>query len=619
MTLKRRNSAKSDYALLQEQSIAMIQQLAGNQWTDYNEHDPGVTLLDSINYALLELKYRLGFDFSSYLADPLTGQLDLEEVGLKPASEVLAPAVVTPSDYEQLIKQEISGITACNVRMVDGHYRVRAVLQDPVLAEQKRKEITQLYHRNRNLCENLMDVSFDEKASTSYETSSLPAAISTKDPKSKSKAEPQFSTTYHSIQYDLPNCYGINEQGAPAGVSKQHRAQLLQLRAYLLLYDYMLSGTIQQIGQLHTLMHPSGAIPEPFDPQLEIADLDKLLDRNRLKTTEVFETASMHRQKATFFDLLNVIYGEDVQAFHPRAKHIAATTANQWRATLSQQLVDFNRYRFRAADLTDQQIGSLPTIKQTIEALLGDQLQSKIPKTEKTASHSLKILADQAFFEQQRKHVNVEVVYGQISKLWKQGKAYNIPHIALRYEDSRFKILQNHISLIKQGVIFESFLQKGMDPTRYKAVQPAPDKEYTLYYHQPEHNRWIKLGSFTNKNLLIETTNILWDFLYKFSNRRQSFYIVEHILLLTDEGKPSHNHQRLTIVLPQHMATQFGETYLIELFECRLPAHLDVQYRWLETEGMKRFEDTYFKWKAAWAKRNPRTVIHFSTRLLQLL
>ena len=619
MTLKRRNSAKSDYALLQEQSVEMIQQLAGNHWTDYNEHDPGVTLLDAINYALIELKYRLGFDFSSYLVNPLTGQVDLEGVGLKPASAVLPPTVVTSSDYEQLIKQEVPGITACNVRMVDGHYRVRAVLQDPTLTEQKRREIVQLYHRNRNLCENLMDVSFDEKADTSYETNSLPPAISTNGHQSNPKAEPQFSTKYHSIQYDLPNCYGINEQGAPVGISNQHQAQLFQLKAYLLLYDYMLSGTVQQVGQLHTLMHPSGAIPEPFDPQLELADLDKLLDRDRLKNTEVFETAGMHRRKATFFDLLNVIYGEDVRAFHPHVKHIATTAANQWRAALSQQLVDFNRYRFRAADLTDQQLGSVPTIKQTIEALLGDQAQPEIHKAGRLAGHLLKTLADQAFFEQQRRQVNVEVVYGQISKLWKQGKAYNIPRIALRYEDHRFKMLQDNITLIKQGVIFESLLKKGMDPTRYKAVQPTPGKEYTLYYHQPEHNRWIKLGSFTDKNLLIETANILWDFLYKFSNLRQSFYIVEHILLLTDEGPPPHNHQRLTIVLPQHMAKQFGEEYLIELFECRLPAHLDVQYRWLETESMKRFEDTYFKWKAAWTKKNPRTVILFSTRLSQLL
>lgn len=616
MTLKRRNSTKSDYVILQEQSLAMIQQLAGNQWTDYNEHDPGVTLLDAINYALIELKYRLGFDFSSYLVNPLTGQLDLEGVGFKPASEILAPTIVTPSDYEQLIKQEITGIKACNVHMIDGHYQVRVVLQEPVLAEQKRKEIIQLYHRNRNLCENLKDVFIDEKADTYHETNTPPTIIGTKASKSKHKDTPVFSATYHSVQHDLPNCYGINAQGAPAGISDQHQAQLLQLKAYLLLYDYMLSGTLQQIGQLRTLMEPSGAIPEPFDPFLEIADLDKLLDWNRLKNTEVVEESSLNQQKAAFFDLLNVIYGEDIETFHPRAKHKSAA-GNQWRATLSQQLSDFNRYRFRAANLTNQQLDSIPTIKQAIEALLGDPLQVPPPKSERITSHSLNILADQAFFEQQQ--VNVEVVYGQIDKLWKQGKTYNIPRIALGYDDQRFKTLQENINLIKHGVILESLLQKGMDPTRYKAVQPTPSTEYALYYHQPEYNRWLKLGSFTNKNLLIETANILWDFLYKFNNLRQSFYVVEHILLLTDDRKPPHDHQRLTVVLPQHMANQFGEAYLIELFECRLPAHLEVKYRWLATESMRRFEDIYFKWKSALAKGNPSTVIHFSTRLLQML
>ncbi|QDM29033.1 hypothetical protein FNL56_25060 [Tardiphaga sp. vice304] len=41
-----------DYAWLKQHGTERIQQLAGQIWTDYNEHDPGVTTLEQLCYAL---------------------------------------------------------------------------------------------------------------------------------------------------------------------------------------------------------------------------------------------------------------------------------------------------------------------------------------------------------------------------------------------------------------------------------------------------------------------------------------------------------------------------------------------------------------------------------------
>ena len=50
-----------DYALLRDEGIKAIAKLAGNRWTDYNSHDPGITILETLCYAITDLSYRLAF------------------------------------------------------------------------------------------------------------------------------------------------------------------------------------------------------------------------------------------------------------------------------------------------------------------------------------------------------------------------------------------------------------------------------------------------------------------------------------------------------------------------------------------------------------------------------
>ena len=38
-----------DYNKLRREGILNIEKLAGNVWTDYNTHDPGITMLEACN------------------------------------------------------------------------------------------------------------------------------------------------------------------------------------------------------------------------------------------------------------------------------------------------------------------------------------------------------------------------------------------------------------------------------------------------------------------------------------------------------------------------------------------------------------------------------------------
>ena len=106
VTIQRKGEGQDLYTQLQEKALAKVQELAGELWTDYNEHDPGVTVLDILNYALLETDYRLGFDLQDYLTAE-EQRFSPGEHALFLPSEVFPVNPVTVADYRKLF---IAGI-----------------------------------------------------------------------------------------------------------------------------------------------------------------------------------------------------------------------------------------------------------------------------------------------------------------------------------------------------------------------------------------------------------------------------------------------------------------------------------------------------------------------------
>ena len=89
-----------DYEFLREEGIRHLQALSGKQWTDYNAHDPGITILEVLCYALTELSYRAGFDIKDILSyDPGSGAS--QTFFLPPT--ILTCNPVTLEDYRKIL------------------------------------------------------------------------------------------------------------------------------------------------------------------------------------------------------------------------------------------------------------------------------------------------------------------------------------------------------------------------------------------------------------------------------------------------------------------------------------------------------------------------------------
>ena len=88
-----------NFALLRAEGIKHIERLGGKIWTDYNTHDPGITILEQLCYAITDLSYRLDFEMQDLLAPP-PGESRKQ---FYTAREILTVNPLTINDYRKIL------------------------------------------------------------------------------------------------------------------------------------------------------------------------------------------------------------------------------------------------------------------------------------------------------------------------------------------------------------------------------------------------------------------------------------------------------------------------------------------------------------------------------------
>lgn len=100
-------SRAKDFDKLTDDGIRYIQRIAGNNWTDYNSHDPGITMLQALAYGINDLAYRTSFNIEDLLAEN-NGKAGRQDHFFKP-SEILSTNPVSINDLRKVII-DVTGI-----------------------------------------------------------------------------------------------------------------------------------------------------------------------------------------------------------------------------------------------------------------------------------------------------------------------------------------------------------------------------------------------------------------------------------------------------------------------------------------------------------------------------
>lgn len=99
---KNSTETASDFNLLLAQAIEIVQRLTGQTWTDYNLHDPGITILEQICYAITDLVYRTDFPIEDLLTDS-NGNINRAKHAFFDKEEVLTCNPITINDLRKVI------------------------------------------------------------------------------------------------------------------------------------------------------------------------------------------------------------------------------------------------------------------------------------------------------------------------------------------------------------------------------------------------------------------------------------------------------------------------------------------------------------------------------------
>jgi hypothetical protein len=94
-------TSDQDYNFLRQAGLTYIEQLGSALWTDYNEHDPGITILEALCYAITELGYRTDLPMQDLLTEA-DGTISSAQT-LYTAKTILTQSPLNIDDYRKLL------------------------------------------------------------------------------------------------------------------------------------------------------------------------------------------------------------------------------------------------------------------------------------------------------------------------------------------------------------------------------------------------------------------------------------------------------------------------------------------------------------------------------------
>lgn len=177
-----------DFGYLRELGLKHLESLGSKIWTDYNTHDPGITIMEMLCYAITDLSQRIEMPIENLLASEDDNFKKMHQQFLS-AVNILPSKPVSALDYRKLfvhikdvknawiVKHEQKVYLNCeNHKMSYNRFKVDndnqknftlKGLNDIYIdfedeVEDKEavfKKVKQLYQKNRNLCEDLVNVS----------------------------------------------------------------------------------------------------------------------------------------------------------------------------------------------------------------------------------------------------------------------------------------------------------------------------------------------------------------------------------------------------------------------------------------------------------------------------
>jgi hypothetical protein len=104
-----------DFENLKLFAIELVQKYSGTIWTDYNLHDPGVTIIEALCFALTDLAYRSNFPINDILTDQY-GNINYNDQSFYTIDQILNTNPANLTDLKKVLIDKLDDIQYINFK-----------------------------------------------------------------------------------------------------------------------------------------------------------------------------------------------------------------------------------------------------------------------------------------------------------------------------------------------------------------------------------------------------------------------------------------------------------------------------------------------------------------------
>ena len=162
------------YDDLKKETLEYISKIGYNKWNYYGEHDPGITILENLIFAIIDFDYRLSFPIEDLLTKNPKDKGELKM--FYSPEEILPMNPVTLLDYYKLIL-DIDNVKNCRIiprnnndeviGLYDIYIQVEPFNEKQI--EKTKKEVKSILYQNRNICEDFNKIDVFEQINISID------------------------------------------------------------------------------------------------------------------------------------------------------------------------------------------------------------------------------------------------------------------------------------------------------------------------------------------------------------------------------------------------------------------------------------------------------------------
>lgn len=167
--LNTHNILPLDRQELKDEWMALMQQLSGDIWTDYNSHDPGITIMEQLCDVMFQTHQTTSTPIQNLLNSQSKRKREAINNGFYDAAEILPTNPVTLTDYRILIIDRVQFVKNAwiepvrdNMQGIQGLYKILLQVDDRARTESGIKQIKEsvfsLFNQHRNLCEDIESI-----------------------------------------------------------------------------------------------------------------------------------------------------------------------------------------------------------------------------------------------------------------------------------------------------------------------------------------------------------------------------------------------------------------------------------------------------------------------------